>query len=297
MNDDRHAPPHNAFEADQAGTPERTAAEGRIEGLRLEGGVFVEAVRATRMPMAVTAPSLPGNPIVFANDAFLRLSGYSMDEVLGQQPHFLNGAGTDPEDAVTFREALAHARDANIETVQYRKDGSRFLASVFLSAFKDEGGRTVHQFLSYLDVTARETAEDRLAKARVAEERQAFLLQLSDALRAEPDADAVAHRAITMLSEAMQLDRCYITTYRVAEDRADFPTRSATTGFRLFPNPCACRTSPRPSSKCGSRPSWSTTTSSGEGSPTRSGGIAKSSACARCSPRRSAAARAARSAR
>ncbi|MBC9033818.1 PAS domain-containing protein [Sphingomonas sp. JC676] len=85
---------HNAFEIDKTGTAARSQAQDRIEVLRGEGGIFVEAVRATRMPMTVTDPSLSGNPIIFANEAFLILSGYSMEEVLGQQPHFLNGPDT-----------------------------------------------------------------------------------------------------------------------------------------------------------------------------------------------------------
>ncbi|WP_209381901.1 PAS domain-containing protein [Pararoseomonas baculiformis] len=137
-------------------------AEARIEGLRDRGGIFAEAVRATRMPMVVTDPSLPGNPIVFANGAFLALSGYGMAEVLGQGPYFMNGPETDPANAVRLREALEQDRDEVVETVQYRKDGSRFVASLFISAFKDEGGRTAHQFLSYLDVTRRVAAEERL---------------------------------------------------------------------------------------------------------------------------------------
>lgn len=58
---------------------------------------------------------------------------------------------------------------------------------------------------------------------REREERQAFLLRFSDALRAEPDADAVAYRAIRMLGDEMALDRCYITFYRPEDDAADFP--------------------------------------------------------------------------
>ena len=59
------------------GTPARDQAERHIESLRQQGGVFVEAVRLTRMPMLVTDATLPGNPIVFANNAFVELSGYS----------------------------------------------------------------------------------------------------------------------------------------------------------------------------------------------------------------------------
>jgi PAS domain S-box-containing protein len=155
-------PSGNAFEPNKPGTPARALAEARIEGLRAQGGVFAEAVRATRMPMVVTDPSLPGNPIVFANEAFLALSGYAMAEVLGQGPHFMNGPETDPADAVRLRAALEQDRDEVVETIQYRKDGSRFVASVFTSAFKDEHGSTAHQFLSYLDVTRRVAAEERL---------------------------------------------------------------------------------------------------------------------------------------
>ncbi len=153
----------NAFERDMPGTNARTAAEAAIEELRLRGGVFVNAVRATRMPMLLTDPTLPGNPIVFANDSFLKLSGYSMEEVLGQQPHFMNGSGTDPKDAPRFQEMLRSEQDEILETVQYRKDGSPFVATVLLSAFKDDHGNTLNHFMSWLDVTRRVNAETELA--------------------------------------------------------------------------------------------------------------------------------------
>jgi len=130
----------NAFERDKPGTSARRDAEGAIEELRQRGGLFVDAVRAARMPMALTDPNLPGNPIVFANEAFLKLSVYSMDEVLGQQPHFLNGPGTDPKDAARFREAIRSDQDDIIETVQYRKDGRRFVATVLISGSRTSAG-------------------------------------------------------------------------------------------------------------------------------------------------------------
>ena len=167
----------NEFESDKPGTSARTLSEGGIEDLRAAGGVFVDAVRATRMPMVLTNPTLPGNPIVFANAAFLKLSGYSMDEVLGQQPHFMNGPDTDPKDAARFREMVRADQDEVLETVQYGKNGRRFVATVLISAFKDEAGRTAHHFMSWLDVTRRVDAEEEASDLR----RVQAALQASEA--------------------------------------------------------------------------------------------------------------------
>lgn len=153
----------NTFERDKPGTADRSRAEAAIEQLRQRGGVFVDAVRATRMPMVLTDPNLPGNPIVFANEAFLGLSGYRMEEVLGQQPHFLNGPATDARDVARFTEAIRADQDDIIETVQYRRNGSRFTATVLVSAFKDDQRRTLNHFMSWLDVTRRVDAEEEVA--------------------------------------------------------------------------------------------------------------------------------------
>lgn len=160
--------PTFGYEPDKAGTNARTEAEAEIEEIRQRGGLFVQAVARTRMPVAVTDFRLPGNPIVFANDAFLRLSGYSMQEVLGQKPHFLNGAVTDPDDAARFREALRRGEDIVVDTWQYRKDGSRFFAAVFVSPITDEDGKVIQHFLSYLDITRRVEAEQQI-RAHAAE--------------------------------------------------------------------------------------------------------------------------------
>ena len=54
------------------------------------------------------------------------------------------------------------------------------------------------------------------------ERQQEFILTLSDALRAEANADDVVNRALRMLFEHLNLDRCYVGVYRLAEDRGEF---------------------------------------------------------------------------
>ncbi len=221
----------NEFERGKPGTAARDQAEAAIEKLRREGGVFVDAVRATRMAMAITDPTLPGDPIVFANESFLKLSGYRMDEVLGQQPHFLNGAGTDPNDAARFAEALRNDQDDLVETVQYRKNGSRFVATVLLSAFKNDEGQTIHHLLSWLDVTRRVDAEGQVADLRKTqsllrqseaarregEERHAFLLKLTDALRRIRDAGDIQATTARMVAEHLRADRSMYAEVEGAE--------------------------------------------------------------------------------
>src|SRR5215217_4600288 len=97
----------NNFQNNMADTPARTLSERHIEGVREQGGMFVEAVRVTRMPMLVTDATLPGNPITFANGAFIDLSGYSMEELVGQDPHFMNGPHTAPEAIREYELAMA----------------------------------------------------------------------------------------------------------------------------------------------------------------------------------------------
>jgi len=152
----------NEFQEDMADTAERTRSEHHNEQMRQQGGIFVEAVRLTRMPMAVTDATLPGNPITFANEAFVKLSGYTFEELMGQAPHFLNGEGTDPATVLCFESAIAEGRDEDLEILQYRKDGSAFRAMVFASPLQNGQGGVSNHFLSYLDISRRYDAEESL---------------------------------------------------------------------------------------------------------------------------------------
>src|ERR1700712_5117637 len=64
------------------------------------------AVERTRMPMVVTDPRQPDNPIVLANSAFLALTGYEAEEVIGRNCRMLQGPGTNPADIDAIRRGL-----------------------------------------------------------------------------------------------------------------------------------------------------------------------------------------------
>ena len=76
-------------------SPEQQIAESEVDVFRRERGPFVVAAETTRMPMVFTDAREPDNPIIFANDAFLKLSGYTREEVLGHGFNFMMARGAD----------------------------------------------------------------------------------------------------------------------------------------------------------------------------------------------------------
>ena len=116
----------------------------------------------TRMPLVLTDPNQPDNPIIFVNRAFQDLTGYSAGDLIGRNCRFLQGPGTDPEDAVRIREALAAHQDITLEILNYRRDGTPFVNSLFISPVFDDGGRLLYFFGSQLDVTERHNAQRQL---------------------------------------------------------------------------------------------------------------------------------------
>jgi len=90
------------------------------------GGVFFAAVEMTRMPMILADPRQDDCPIVFANNAFLDLTGYEEEEVLNRNCRFLQGAGTDPAAVVQLREAIRNPHPLALEILNYRRDGTPF---------------------------------------------------------------------------------------------------------------------------------------------------------------------------
>ena len=133
----------------------------RLDAEHGKGDPFAAAVRATRMAMIVTDPRQTDNPIVFVNDAFLKLSGYGRDEIMGQNCRFLQGVDTDRDAVRQVRDAIEGNRDIAIDLLNYRKDGTPFWNALYLSPVINEAGTTVYFFASQLDVSDRVNAQQR----------------------------------------------------------------------------------------------------------------------------------------
>ena len=118
------------------------------------------AVERTRMPMVVSDPRLPDNPIVLANKAFLDLGGYSAEEVLGRNCRFLQGPETDPAVVEEVARAICDEQEITVELLNYRKDGSAFWNELFISPVHDDAGRLLYFFSSSKDISNRRQARE-----------------------------------------------------------------------------------------------------------------------------------------
>jgi PAS domain S-box-containing protein len=136
-----------------AKSDEQKKAEAQVEAFAKALGPFVVAAQATRMPMVFTDARVSGNPIIFANDAFLALTGYDRADVLGHSFDFLIERGVDPEALAEVKAAFKTSPDVDPEIRYLRKNGSEFWASLLVSPVRDRSGAVVQHFVSLVDLT------------------------------------------------------------------------------------------------------------------------------------------------
>ena len=83
----------------------------------------------------VSDPRQPDNPIVACNNAFMFLTGYDRDEIVGRNCRFLRGERTEPEQTAKLRDAVAERRPTMVELINYRKDGTAFRNAVMIALY------------------------------------------------------------------------------------------------------------------------------------------------------------------
>ena len=88
----------------------------------------------------VSNPRLPDNPIVDCNAAFMELTGYGRDEIIGRNCRFLRGAGTEPELTEQLRAGIAARVPVMVELLNYKRDGTPFRNAVMIAPIFDAAG-------------------------------------------------------------------------------------------------------------------------------------------------------------
>ncbi len=100
----------------------------------------------------LTDPRQPDNPIVSCNAAFIRLTGYAREEIIGRNCRFLRGAGTEVELTDTLRAAVVARQPALVEIRNYRKDGTPFRNAVMIAPIFNADGEVEYFLGSQMEV-------------------------------------------------------------------------------------------------------------------------------------------------
>lgn len=130
-----------------------------------ETHILVKALSATQSPVTITDNRKPDNPIVYCNDAFIKLTGYSKKDIIGSNCRFLQGDETDPQEIDKLRKGIASETDVNVVIKNYTKNGKSFWNNLQVSPVYDNNG-VVSRFIGLqTDVTDRIEQERALAKA------------------------------------------------------------------------------------------------------------------------------------
>ena len=125
-----------------------------------------QAIDDANVPITLADPTQAGTPLVYVNNAFEEMTGYTPEEALGRNYQFLQDTGTNPEKAATLREAIDNEEQISVELRNYRKDGTEFWNRLTVTPIYDDGGDLVRYLGTQKDVTERKERERELRRER-----------------------------------------------------------------------------------------------------------------------------------
>lgn len=116
---------------------------------------YVVQLQQASPHFVISDPTKYDNPIVFASEGFLALTGYSLKEVVGKNCRFLQGKDTNPHAVLQLSKYLQREKEIRVVLLNYKKDGTPFWNLVHISPIHHDG-KVVSFVGTQLDVTQRE---------------------------------------------------------------------------------------------------------------------------------------------
>ncbi|MBL8134641.1 MAG: PAS domain-containing protein [Anaerolineae bacterium] len=155
---------------------------GLIQRVRAELQLHDRAMSASSCGITIADAVDPELPLIYINEGFTRITGYSPTDTLGRNCRFLQREDRDQENLPLLRSALRGAQDCTIVLRNYRKDGTPFWNELFTSPVFDDQGRLTHFVGIQTDVTRRVEAEEALRRERDSLEKALAQLRHTQAM-------------------------------------------------------------------------------------------------------------------
>jgi len=120
----------------------------------LSSELLLNLVQSAGSGIVVTDASLPENPIVFANQAFYSVTGYSEAETIGFNCKFLQGEDKAQPDLERLKQAIRKKESCRVTLRNYKKDGTMFWNELYITPHFDQEEKVSHFIGIQNDVTA-----------------------------------------------------------------------------------------------------------------------------------------------
>lgn len=97
--------------------------------------------------------------IIYVNTAFIEMTGYSLEEIIGKNPCMFRGAKTNITELAKIKEAITNSCECQAEITNYKKNGEEFWVSMSISPVFNELRAATHFIAIEKDVTERKKKE------------------------------------------------------------------------------------------------------------------------------------------
>ncbi len=126
--------------------------------------------------------------IVWVNDAFLKLSEYSLEEIVGKSPSFLQGDETNKDTILFLRKELNQKKSVQVEIINYSKTGKKYWIKLNIEPIFDAENNLIRFIALEDDITELKEKQQELEIAKhKAEEmnriKTSFLANMSHEIR------------------------------------------------------------------------------------------------------------------
>jgi len=122
----------------------------------------------------------------WCNDAFTKITGYKLDEIVGEKPgHLLQGPATDPDTVEYINEQIKKRQGFQADILNYHKHGRPYWVSIEIQPVVDEDGKLTEFIAVETDITQKKIADEELHDAVARAE--SFAIEAEQASKAKSE--------------------------------------------------------------------------------------------------------------